>query len=67
MLEGIKRIIENICFNLNECKLKYEEEQNFSNVENASAHGTVQSYYLYKQCEVERAERKRLHQLRKQK
>lgn len=61
----LRNLIWDIKFQLNEWKLQEQEEKEIEQVEGMSDHGSMQGFMLYKKFEAARAERKRLHDLKK--
>ena len=62
----LRNLIWDIKFQLNEWKLQEQEEKEIEQVEGFSGHGSMHGFTLYKKFEAARAERKRLHEQRKQ-
>lgn len=62
MFRYTKRMIAEIRFRWNEFKIQWQEDDKIDEVSFNSKHGGIQGFFLYKQFEKERAERKRLHE-----
>lgn len=62
----LRNLIWDIKFQLNEWKLQDQEEKEIDQVTFSSKQGGMQGFALYKQFAAARAERKRLHELKKQ-
>lgn len=61
----IRNLFLDIRFWWNEIKLQEKEDKEIEEVEFSSKHGSMQGFMLYKKYEAARAERKRLHELKK--
>lgn len=61
----LRNWIWDIKFQLKELKLQEQEEKEIEEAQLSTKHGSMQGFVLYKKYEAERAERKRLHNLKK--
>lgn len=62
MFKYTKRMIAEIRFRWNEFKIQWQEDDKIDEVSFNSKYGGMHGFFLYKQFEKERAERKRLHE-----